>query len=299
MRQTKLYIALIAVMALAACGFRSDTEVGALNKVQAVGSPFTQALADEYRAFSNYEQNTEADYPDSLHFARKGLAAAEGEAVLPEPISDWNIQPNDIEELRPQRARLMSAFDRGGREIAPQISAVAQAKFDCWIEQEEESWNKPQEITCKDEFLQAMNDLEARVGAQPPVEDVMAPVTDLGIDPSQPLRVEDAKYLVFFDFDKSNIETSAANVLDAVAQEVKAGNITSVMVIGHTDASGSNTYNQALATRRSNAARDALVQRGIPANIITIDSRGESELMVDTPDGVREPANRRVEVSFQ
>lgn len=299
MRQSRFYLAIAAIIALTACGFQSDKEVGALNNTQAVGSPFTQHLTDEYRAFSMYEQNTENDYADSLHFARKGLAAAEGEAVLPEPISDWNLQPNDIEDLRPQRARLLGAFDRGGREIAPQIAAVAQAKFDCWIEQEEEHWNEPQEVTCKDEFMQAMNDLEARVGAQPPAEDVMAPVTDLGIDPSQPMRVEDAKYLVFFDFDKSNIEASAANVLDAVAEEVKANNISSVTVVGHTDASGTDAYNMALATRRADSARDALIQRGIPAEIIKTDSRGESELMVPTPDGVREPANRRVEISFQ
>ena len=51
--------------------------------------------------------------------------------------------------------------------------------------------------------------------------------------------------------------------------------------------------------RRANSVRDALIQRGVPAENITVESRGETQLMVQTPDGVREPANRRVEVSFE
>lgn len=296
MRQFKLSIALVAAIALSACAFeRGNTPVDGINDVQAVGSPFTQHLTDEYRTYANME-STEGDYPDSLHYARKGLASAEGEAVLPEPISDWNLRPEHIEELRPSRARLISALNRGGREVAPQIAAVAQARFDCWIEEQEEAWESVP--ICKSQFMQAMSDLEARVGAQPPVEDVMMPVTDIDMGPSGPMAVEDAKYLVFFDFDKSNIEQSAANVLDVVAQEAANQTLNSVMVVGHTDTSGSNSYNQALAMRRANSARDALIQRGVPAELIQVESRGESELMVPTPDGVREPANRRVEVSF-
>jgi OOP family OmpA-OmpF porin len=51
--------------------------------------------------------------------------------------------------------------------------------------------------------------------------------------------------------------------------------------------------------RRANAVRDALVKRGIDASLIKTESRGEDKLMVKTPDGVREPANRRAEITFQ
>ena len=81
-----------SVVLLGGCTvFDSFSEVDALNEAQAVGSPFTQALAGEYRTFSNRELREMLDYPDALHFARKGLAAAAGEVVMPEPVSDWNL----------------------------------------------------------------------------------------------------------------------------------------------------------------------------------------------------------------
>ena len=63
------FLGLIAVttMVLAGCtGFKSQSEVDALNEAQAVGSPFTQALASEYRDLANREQNVMFDYPDAL-----------------------------------------------------------------------------------------------------------------------------------------------------------------------------------------------------------------------------------------
>lgn len=60
----------------------------------------------------------------------------------------------------------------------------------------------------------------------------------------------------------------------------------------------SKKYNKRLSMKRANAVREGLLARGVNANLLMIDSRGEDELMVPTSDGVREPANRRVEVTF-
>ena len=283
-------------IALTGCGgFKSKSEVGALNEAQAVGSPFTQQLAGEYRNMANDLQNNMMDYADALHFARKGLAAAAGEVVLPEPISDWNLQPQHIEELAPARAGLIAALDRGGREQQPQIAGVAQARFDCWIERQEADW-KATNIPCKNQFFDALNQLGGQP-MTPPSDGVMPPVTAMA-PPSTPMAIEDAKYLVFFDWDQSTIDSSGQSVVDTVAQEIKRQNIGTVMVVGHADKSGSDKYNQRLGMRRANAVREALQSRGIDAQLLQVDSRGEGEPMVPTPDGVREPANRRVEITF-
>ncbi len=288
-------LAIVAVLlSLSACGFKSKSEVGALNEAQAVGSPFTQQLTSEYRAMANDLQNNKMDYADALHFARKGLAASAGEVVLPEPISDWNLKPNHIEELAPARAGLIAALDRGGREQQPQIAAVAQARFDCWIERQEAEWNNTN-IPCKNQFFDALNKLGG-VPAVPP-ESVMPPVT-AGNAPLTPLPAEDAKYLVFFDFDKSNIDDSGMSVVDSIAAEVARQNLSAVNIVGHADKSGSEKYNQRLGMKRANAVREALQARGVNARLMQVESRGESAPMVPTPDGVREPANRRVEVTF-
>ena len=103
-------------------------------------------------------------------------------------------------------------------------------------------------------------------------------------------------FLVFFDFDRSNITADAQRVIEEAAAAAKAGNVSRIQLTGHTDRSGSDQYNLALGTRRGEAVKQALVRLGIPANSIAVISRGESQPLVPTADGVREPQNRRVEI---
>lgn len=288
-----------AVTALTACDFNKFEEVDALNEAQAVGSPFTQKLTSEYRDFVNDEVDGMGDHADGLHFARKGLASARGDVVMPEPLGDWNVTAEHMNELGLGRSRLVAVYDLGAREAYPDVSAVAQARFDCWIENQEENFQQDEINRCKREFLAALEQLEGAMPAQPPA--ATAPVSEpaFDVDPNAPMEVENAMYLVFFDWDQSTLGPGAQSVLDAVAAEVSKRSLTSINVVGHADKSGPNDYNQKLAQRRANAVRDALVQRGINASMINISSRGEDEPLVETADNVREPANRRAQISFQ
>lgn len=303
MKSFRTLILSVCVLALGACTeFDSFSEVNALNEAQAVGSPFTQSLTDEYKAFSNYELKEMFDYPDALHFARKGLAAAAGDVALPEPISDWNLSPEHIQELSAARGRLIVAFDLGAREVAPALSARAQAKFDCWIEQQEENWQADHILGCKQDFLDAMSELEGMIQAAPPAAEPMfpEPVGPLTADNAPPMAAADAMYLVFFDWDQSSLDTGALNVLDAVVDELnRRPGPTVLNVVAHADTSGPADYNQRLALRRANAVKDALMTSGIDAMNIKIEARGESDLMVETADNVREPANRRASITFE
>jgi OOP family OmpA-OmpF porin len=300
MKKFSAMIAASGLIFLSACtGVDSYKEVEALNEAQFVGSPFTQTLAGEYRSFANTEQEVMFDYPDAMHFARKGLSAATGVTVLPEPVSDWNLMEAHVAELTMARGRLVRAFDIGGREVAPSESAVAQARFDCWIEQQEENWQLDDIVACKSDFENAMANLEALL-AQPVMQPpAMTPIAAIAAAPSEPMKPKDAMYLVFFDFDKSTIAASGASVIDAVADEVKARSLSGVTIIGHTDTSGARAYNKKLSLKRASAVKNALVKSGVDASLISIDSRGEGELLVETADGVREPANRRVTITFQ
>ncbi len=294
---------LACVLSLSACGFRDFDEVEALNGASAVGSPFTQKLTAEYKDYVNSEVDSMTDYADGLHFARKGLASARGDAVLPEPIGDWNLEAGHIQELSTARARLINVFDLGARELQPDLSAVAQARFDCWIEQQEENFQPDDIARCKNEFMQALSQLETAMPPAPPAaaEPPQASNGDdlLNVDPNAPMKTENAMYLVFFDFDRYDLGGGAQSVLDSVVQEAARRNINAISVVGHADTSGSHDYNRKLAMRRANAVRDALVQRGIDPNLIRVDSRGEEELLVQTADNVREPANRRAQISFE
>lgn len=291
MKSLRNVILAMGTIALSGCTvFDTYSEVDALNEAKAVGSPFTQALAAEYKTFANRELKDMFDYPDALHFARKGLAAASGESVMPEPVNDWNLSEEHIKELGAARGRLVVAFDLGGREIAPATAAKAQVNYDCWIEQQEENWQTHDILTCKKSFEEAMNELEGLVHQAP------QPVPS---DEPPPMIPEEAMYLVFFNWDAYDISASAESVLEAVAKEVAKNPPSQVSIQGHADTSGPADYNQRLAFKRASSVRDSLVKLGVPENLINIESRGEDELLVPTPDNVREPANRRANISFK
>ena len=153
--------------------------------------------------------------------------------------------------------------------------------------------------------MDAMTELEGSLAPlppppapEPPLMEESDEVLPFDVDASKPMKPENAVYLVFFNWDSSEIGASAQSVLDAVAEEIKKNPPQSVNVTGHTDTSGSDAYNQRLAFKRANIVKDALVKMGIEATMMNVDAKGESELMVPTPDNVREPANRRVNITF-
>jgi outer membrane protein OmpA-like peptidoglycan-associated protein len=59
---------------------------------------------------------------------------------------------------------------------------------------------------------------------------------------------------------------------------------------------GSEQYNLALSLRRAEAVKAAMIKQGVPASLIVVVGKGESQPLVPTADGVREPQNRRVEI---
>ena len=278
------------------------TEVDALLAAKPVGSAFTRALTTEYKDFSKQQRDGEDDYPDAIHFARKGLATAKGHRVMPEPIKDWDLKLGHLRQLTSARARLITAFKQGGRSTAPELAAKAQARFDCWIEKREENRAPNANISCRTQFEAAVNRLERQlpVGVPVPETAAMPPVEADTSQTETQTAIEQAVFLAFFDFDKADISSGGADVLSSVADEIKnRDDITTVNVIGYTDTSGPESYNMKLSLRRAKAVREALVKRGVSKDLIEIDNKGERELLIPTPDNVREPANRRARISFE
>jgi outer membrane protein OmpA-like peptidoglycan-associated protein len=106
-------------------------------------------------------------------------------------------------------------------------------------------------------------------------------------------------FMVFFDWDRSDLSQQALATIGQAAQAFKQRGSARITATGHTDTSGPESYNMALSLRRANAVKDALVRNGVPATAIAVVGRGEQGLLVPTPDGVREPQNRRVEIVMQ
>jgi outer membrane protein OmpA-like peptidoglycan-associated protein/opacity protein-like surface antigen len=116
--------------------------------------------------------------------------------------------------------------------------------------------------------------------------------------PPAPPPCNTGPYIVFFDFDKSDITAEAATILNSAVTAYANCGSANVMLAGHTDRAGSARYNMGLAARRNASVRSYLSGRGVPDGRISSEAFGESMPRVPTADGVREAQNRRVEITY-
>jgi len=265
----------VAALGLLAGCVSNIEEVG---KAKGTGSAFTQALTEEYKSFVA-EEHDEYDWAAADYFARKGLTAAAGTAVPPEDPATYDLG-DAAGEIAAARQRLITDLDNGGRDAKPAVAAKAQVKFDCWVHEQDEGWQKDEIAACKNDLMAALDELEKKEAAAAPA---MAP----------------GNYTVYFDFDKAVINAAGQQVINQVLADAKMHPPSSVSVTGHTDTVGPADYNMALGLRRADAVRSALIAGGVPADKITVASRGFTDLAVPTGPNVREAKNRRAEIILQ
>jgi opacity protein-like surface antigen len=123
----------------------------------------------------------------------------------------------------------------------------------------------------------------------PPPQPAPAPVA---APAPQPART----YLVFFDWDRADLTARARQIVAEAAQASTHVQTTRIDVNGYTDLSGTAAYNQRLSVRRAQSVEAELVRDGVNQSEISIHGYGESNPLVPTAQGVREPQNRRVEI---
>ncbi len=141
----------------------------------------------------------------------------------------------------------------------------------------------------------AVGTLQQRVGNRwwhVPEQRTQRTVTDPAPPPSPMVR----DFIVYFDWDKDDIRPDAADTIREAAEYAKSGNAARILVVGHTDTSGSAEYNMGLSERRANNVSSALQGEGVNAQVIGMEWLGETQPAVDTGDGVREQRNRRTTI---
>jgi outer membrane protein OmpA-like peptidoglycan-associated protein len=124
----------------------------------------------------------------------------------------------------------------------------------------------------------------------PPLSGAVAPPAP--VPTVAPVR----SYLVFFDWDRADLTTRAREIVAAAAEASTHVQTTRIEVSGYTDLSGTPAYNQKLSIRRAESVEKELIHDGVSASEIAIHGYGESNPLVPTAKGVREPQNRRVEI---
>ena len=128
--------------------------------------------------------------------------------------------------------------------------------------------------------------------AATPATPAPAPAAKPAVVPSKVTFAADA----FFDFDKSVLKPEGKAKLDDLAAKVKDINLEVIIAVGHTDAVGSDAYNQGLSVKRSEAVKAYLVSKGIEKNRVYTEGKGESQPVADNKTSAGRSKNRRVEV---
>ncbi|MGH8606486.1 MAG: OmpA family protein [Gammaproteobacteria bacterium] len=276
-------VVMAAAVALTACASRPMNQIA---NVQPTGTDFDNALAQDYTALSQAEK-AQGDHRDADAYALRAMAAAQGQSSAPDQaeLRQPFLKDKYVSELSEARQRLVSALDTTGRTKAPEDAARAQSSYDCWLEQASEDL-QPEDINaCKQAFTDAIAKVEAALVEEPePAPEVAAPPDN---------------YLVFFDLDKADVTPEGMTIVESAAADANEKPFTRIVVFGHADTSGADQYNMDLSQRRAEAVKSALAELGVQADTIETEALGETQPLVPTGDGVREPQNRRVEIVIE
>ncbi|MFQ5534843.1 MAG: OmpA family protein [Sphingomonadales bacterium] len=116
--------------------------------------------------------------------------------------------------------------------------------------------------------------------------------------PPPPAPEAPGPFLVFFDWSDATVQPDAERIIEQAAQAAKDTGWAVIRATGHADRSGPAGFNIKLSIERAEAVRAALARHGVDPASVTIEGLGETTPLLPTPDDVREPQNRRVEIVF-
>jgi len=287
----------VAFLVAGCSSFRVGPDRDAATAMGAPQDPFRAALATGYKSLGA-NQYAEADYVSSDIYYRKAQAAAGGGPVPLEDPANWTFLTDaDRQEATALRAGLQPWVDANNRSN-PQIAANEQLKYDCWIEETHEG-----------EYADAAACRPGIATAQVVQQTASCAANPNGLDANGKLCQEGVIYFAWDKYDLLNPrqdsdrkQTAAAQaaVLDLIVRQANTIKPARIDIIGRADASGPEDYNWGLSECRARTVADALKARGLPAGIdIRLIPLGKTDLIVPTPDGVRDPANRVVMVAYQ
>ena len=100
----------------------------------------------------------------------------------------------------------------------------------------------------------------------------------------------------FFDFDKSVLKPEGRAKLDDLVSKMSGLNLEVIIAVGHTDSIGTDSYNQKLSIRRSEAVKSYLVSKGVEKNRVYTEGKGEKQPVADNKTAEGRAKNRRVEI---
>lgn len=277
----KVLLATAAAGLLSACaGDRWDVDQARSIPVQ--GGAFNQALHAEYITLAA-DERAEADWRDTAYFLDKARAAAGGEMVAPTALDERDLDARFLGDGQVMRTALMSSLP-AGRTALPKAAAQAQAGFDCWMQEAEEGHQPADIAACKEGYALAMAAMKQVMVKPAPAPEPAAAQED---------------FVVRFVTSSAALDAEARATLKAAAEAYRAAKPVTVVIAGHTDTVGADNQNILLSQKRAETVANALATLGVDTDAMALEAYGEEQPAVETGDGVAEPRNRRVEITFK
>ena len=261
---------------------------------------FTKNLLETYKQKAEYEAEEMHDWNSAKLYSEKALNALVGAEVKPQEMTYWKLPKNHIFELTQSYNNLMIIYNEA-KILDPYNLAIAISSLDCWAEQQEENWQTWDIKKCRDDFLNAMHEMYAKISDNEKNQDQQN-LEDKIINNPESVTVvtknekKEIMQIIYFDFDEYTLSEVSLNTLKTFLNKYQ-NQISNYVIVGHTDTKGTNKYNLKLSLKRAKTIKTIFLQEGIEEKNINILGKGEEFLAVITADETAHPANRRVEIS--
>ncbi len=260
---------------------------------------FTKNLLETYKQKAEYEAEEMHDWNSAKLYSEKALNALVGAEVKPQEMTYWKLPKKHIFELTQSYNNLMIIYNEA-KILDPYNLAIAISSLDCWAEQQEENWQTWDIKKCRDDFLNAMHEMYAKISDNEKNKDQQN-LEDKIINNPESVTVvtknekREIMQIIYFDFDEYTLSEVSLNTLKTFLNKYQ-NQISNYVIVGHTDTKGTNQYNLKLSLKRAETIKTIFIQKGIEEKNINILGKGEEFLAVLTADEVAHPANRRVEI---
>ena len=107
------------------------------------------------------------------------------------------------------------------------------------------------------------------------------------------------RFTLYFRFESDELTDDSRSMVPEILQAIKEHPVPELLIVGHTDTTGTIAANFDLGRKRAETVRGVLIEAGLDQSAIEVTSHGESDLLVQTADEIFEPRNRRVDISVR
>jgi outer membrane protein OmpA-like peptidoglycan-associated protein len=280
----------LGIIGLMACS-PPPRDVGDLN---APRNQHQAALHSQYSALASEEYDF-GQWRASELFRDKAVAAQQGHEVAMVDPTRYRLDATEKRRAINARALIMSHLTPEEKRLFPEQTAEAQTAFDCWVIRMDATYKHPSTLpTCEQRWNQAVAYLEGAAAEHGYYREGLR--SDYAEVYQHNLITA---YEINFLSNSSRLSRHDAAILDRVADDVRSSDPMEVVVIGYSTFAESPDYSLELAKIRTDKVADALVRRGVPANIIVEHSYGDIRPAGPFGDNVTIGENSRVVIELR